>query len=311
MALGVTAGIFLLFLVITDWPLGLLSEFWAEHSMLTNVVSSMLFLLMGATIVEAWLSREDSRRFQVIQAAAFSSLSNAPITQRRALWFLVNGGHIQGNADFRITPDEAARLERIYQRHGLRAASEEDVRLGRMPIPDDVQRLRELATDREWLELAYEIILRSLYNSRLIIARWAHLLITSEEASYALQQMSIVILDMQELRKKILSILSIPTARDSNEAVALIRLWRKCFVNSCAAYGDLAQSGMSADLADWDTGMLLLQPADRELIVSKARRNGRRFPIGRVYTAEQMPAIEFSDEIPARLKNAIDSSSFE
>ena len=179
-ALGVAAGILLLFLVITDWPLGMLSEFWAEHSMLTNVVSSLLFLLVGATIVETWLSREDYRRFQVIQAAAFSSISNAPLTQRRALWFLVNGGRIQENADFRIKTEESARLDRIYRRYRIDVASEDDVRLGRKSIPDDVQRLRVLAVDREWLALAYEVMLRSLYNSRLIIARWANLLITSE-----------------------------------------------------------------------------------------------------------------------------------
>jgi hypothetical protein len=126
--LGAISGILLVTVVVTDWPLGLMSEFWAAHSMLTNVVSSLLFLLFGATIVEAWLSREDSRRFRVIQAAAFSSLSNSPLTQRRALWFLVNGGKIMGNADFRISQEEVERLDSIFRSHGF-----EEARLPRLP----------------------------------------------------------------------------------------------------------------------------------------------------------------------------------
>jgi hypothetical protein len=297
--LGAISGILLITVVVTDWPLGLMSNFWAAHSMLTNVASSLLFLLFGATIVEAWLSREDSRRFRVIQAAAFSSLSNSPLTQRRALWFLVNGGKIMGNADFRVSQEEVERLDSIFRPHGFEEASEDDVRLGRLAIPDDVRRLKILVADRDWLELAYEVCLRSLYNSRLIISRWAHLLITSERASVALEQLALVILDLQELRKLMLSLLSRDDdSLNNSDSERFCKLWRKCFVNSCAAYGDLAQSGMSAELADWDSGMLLLQSDDRAVIqaIVAGRRDKRRFPIGRVYSPNNLPQLVFGGE---------------
>ena len=75
---------------LSDWPLATLSEFWSQHAMLTNLVSSAVFAGFTIAVIERWLRgqeerqeelrrRAEQRRLTVVRSAAYNAVARGPI----------------------------------------------------------------------------------------------------------------------------------------------------------------------------------------------------------------------------------------
>ncbi|WP_345601358.1 hypothetical protein, partial [Streptomyces coacervatus] len=104
-------------LTATDWPQGSLRSFWNQHAFLAGSLSSVLFLALGATLVEEWIARRDEARLRLVILVACGALARAPLAQRRVMWFALNGGHFLEDADFRLDRESADRIRAILTRH--------------------------------------------------------------------------------------------------------------------------------------------------------------------------------------------------
>jgi hypothetical protein len=186
---------------LTDWPLTTLSEFWSDHAMLTNLVSSAVFAGFTITVIETWLRRQEERqdesrrraeeqRLTVVRSAAYNAVGRGPIAQRRIVWFLVHGGEFRRVPEFDVAAAHGRELRAILARLDLAETSEDDVMDGGVARPALAPRLAVLATDERWRRLVHDVLLDVVHHFRVLIARWSALLLTTEESLRALKDLA-------------------------------------------------------------------------------------------------------------------------
>lgn len=73
-SLAFLCGVGLLVMLVTDWPLGVLSEFWAEHSVISAVLSTLLLIGVGFLAFEAHDARVQSYLDESVTAAGMSGV---------------------------------------------------------------------------------------------------------------------------------------------------------------------------------------------------------------------------------------------
>lgn len=72
--MAVVCGLCLLAMLLTDWPLGVLSKFWSDHSVLSAVLSTVLLLGIGVLAFEAHDARTQADLDGSITAAGMGGL---------------------------------------------------------------------------------------------------------------------------------------------------------------------------------------------------------------------------------------------
>ncbi|ANY05758.1 hypothetical protein [Pseudonocardia sp. HH130630-07] len=290
LGIGALAAALVLVLVLGDWPSGVLTEFWAEHAMLTNVVSSLLFLLVGATLVEWWIARQDARRYRIIEVTAYGAVARAPLAARRALWGLLNGGTGSGDADFGIREHERTEIEAAFARRGLAPASELEIVHRVAPLPPDVERLAVLIGDERWRRTALTVIRRAIDSARVITARWAQVMLSAQRSAETLGAIGVVIEDLRRVRR-ILHELSGPGAdpADVDRIRAAAIAWRTAFVHAADAYEHIADAAHPDTHENWTE--LLIQPADLRVL---RVRDGTRESWSPVYGPDRPPAVDLA-----------------
>ncbi|BBX27420.1 hypothetical protein [Mycolicibacterium alvei] len=72
--LAFACGFGLLAMLLTDWPLGLLSKFWADHSVLSAVLSSLLLVGVGFLAFEVHDTRVQSELDDNVTAAGMGGI---------------------------------------------------------------------------------------------------------------------------------------------------------------------------------------------------------------------------------------------
>ena len=88
--LSAISGIGLILMVLTDWPSEQLSSFWADHSILAAVVSSLLLISVGYLAFEAGESFEQAELSRSVSSAGLSGLVDHLVDIDIALWTLTN-----------------------------------------------------------------------------------------------------------------------------------------------------------------------------------------------------------------------------
>lgn len=225
----------ILALSVADWLSGELRTFWMEHTFLTGSLSSTLFLLLGATLVQDWMARRDESRLRIIILVACGALARAPLAQRRMMWFLVNGGALLEDGDFRGDPSLTSQIRNALARNRIPEASENLVINGTLRAPAVERRLEILARDPEWLNAAYSLLRAVSHGFRSVIARWAPLLTGSDRSANILIELA---QQSDELTR--VQVMLLPIARQqadllSDEAVQdLARVWGKALANAVA-----------------------------------------------------------------------------
>jgi hypothetical protein len=272
----VSAALLLVSLALTDWQADGIRRFWAEHAMLTNLLSSAVFVVVGFTFVDRWLKRREARRLRLVIAVAFASVGRFLLAYRRVMWFLLYGGEFLGDPDFRVTDAQVAALRKILFRHGLSEVDEH------VAVQDDEacsasrmqDRLQVLAGDLEWVRLAYDLLRDTFFRSRIVLSRWASLLVTTEVSSAALQEMAEQAYDLGDLFVQFRDHIrrEHPAAFDPAAVPGLVLQWRMVFTNTVALYWRLAHlTGQQS--RPWPTdGRNLLLPIDREALDTPRRR---------------------------------------
>ncbi|AZQ32122.1 hypothetical protein EJ357_47610 [Streptomyces cyaneochromogenes] len=254
-------------LTVSDWPQGSLRGFWNQHAFLAGSLSSVLFLALGATLVEEWIARRDEARLRLVILVACGALARAPLAQRRVMWFALNGGHLIEDADFRLDPEAANRIRAILARHDLAELKENEVINGVAVPPGTASRISVLAADPEWAQTAYDLLRGCSHGFRVITARWAALLTGTDTSAAILEEIALQSEQLTQVQVRLL-----PVARgrvtefQPEEINELGGLWRREFANSIALDEALTQlSGKRG--ADWVTdGRNLLEATDLEAL---------------------------------------------
>lgn len=98
-ALAAACGLSLLVMLVSDWPLGVLSKFWADHSVLSATLSTVLFVGVGVLAFEAHDARVQADLDESVTAAGMGgivdhvidvevalALASAPLEPDTAVW---------------------------------------------------------------------------------------------------------------------------------------------------------------------------------------------------------------------------------
>ncbi|MDF2269266.1 hypothetical protein P2Q00_28060 [Streptomyces coacervatus] len=227
----------------------------------------MLFLALGATLVEEWIARRDEARLRLVILVACGALARAPLAQRRVMWFALNGGHFLEDADFRLDRESADRIRAILTRHGLPEIKENDA-INEVAVPPGMaSRISVLANDPEWAQTAYDLLRGCSHGIRVIMARWAALLTGTDKSAAILEDIALQSEQLTQVQVRLL-----PVARgrvrefQPGEIDELGELWRRAFANSIALDEALTQlSGKRGP--DWITdGRNLLEAMDLEAL---------------------------------------------
>jgi hypothetical protein len=111
-------------LMLLDWPLGYAREEYLNHPLLTGVLSSLIPIVIGATLVKAYIDHRENARWRVASKVAYNSLLRAPLAQRRVMWFLLCGGPIVEDRDFAFEAKYAARITKLLRHNHMKERSE-------------------------------------------------------------------------------------------------------------------------------------------------------------------------------------------
>jgi hypothetical protein len=266
-------------LALTDGPLASWSDFWSQHAMLTNLVSSAAFTVLTVTVIESWVGRQEAQhaeavrraeqqRLTVVRAAAYNAVARAAFAQRRIMWFLVHGGELRRVPEFEIRETHTRQLHTILAQLGLAETSEHDVMRGAKPRPDLVERFPRLAQDEHWRRVVHDVLLDAVHAFRVLVARWSSLLLTTEESLDALkdlagqaEEFSRIFVEFDPRR---------PASNyHDDELRHRQRLWTRAFANAVALEEALVDKGgerRSADGRFRTPGRLLLPPDDLDAL---------------------------------------------
>lgn len=156
-------------LVASDWPSGLLTGFWAQHSLLGGVISGLILLAIGSLIVERYINAQEARRWKRISHIAYRDLASSQLLAYRILTVSSVGRY--GAVDVQDLPpqDWESDVNRILGRYNLRGEG-----LPRRSLPLLVQ-------DLEWLSLARRSVLQLLEANRAVLAQWSPVLIQTDD----------------------------------------------------------------------------------------------------------------------------------
>ncbi len=78
-------------LLLSDWPLGLTTEFASQHQVVTSLSTSVLLLFVGVFVIDAWLEKRDSRVWRRFARVAYRALSQEAKDSRVKLHLYVDG----------------------------------------------------------------------------------------------------------------------------------------------------------------------------------------------------------------------------
>ena len=173
----------LLVLLLSDWPFGWLQKFWVSHAMLTGIVYTVLFVWLGFSAVNWWAEHRRAKQVKSVIATAYRACARIPLEQRRALWLIACGGKFVSDSDFRLPTQAVARIPRVLRRACQPAIDEVDVLARRTGAPDLVARLEVLYGRPEWHAACYETIRSVVHSSRVVLARWAPVMLSTPEST--------------------------------------------------------------------------------------------------------------------------------
>jgi len=165
-------------LVATDWPLGVWTGFWVEHALLGGVVSGLVLLVLGTLIVERYLESQDSKRWQRIAGIAYQELASSQLLAYRTLTVAAVGR--ENAADVHDFPEQdwEVLVEDLLRQHKT------------SPAGRPIRSLPVLAADGHWLIVVYEVVRDLDVQTRGVIARWAPVLIQTEDLCRGLNLVS-------------------------------------------------------------------------------------------------------------------------
>jgi hypothetical protein len=259
----------------SDWPLGTLANFWNSHSLLTNLYSEALFVIIGIFVIEHYMRQRSDRRHELVAAVASDAAGRGPLSQWRTMWFVVNGGRYISDLDFPIDSIKVSKVRERLRKNGLTEVDEAEVRTARIPLPDLAYRLTRLTADTEWTFLAYDILRDFTFRFRVVIARWSPLLASTTESGDVLLDLAAQAQEVTDLFIRLRPIVMDGRASlTPDELNELIKYWQMALCNAVALDEALAHFSGQRNFP-WSAGSRLLLPkSERQLIDMMRDRKG-------------------------------------
>lgn len=215
-------------LAATDWPLGLMAEFWRDHAMLGALVSGLVLFAVGYVIIEAWLARVDEKRWRRVADTGFQDLADVQLRLYRTLTVMAHGreGAIDVH-DFEPLAEEGSLVRLQIDAHVMADGN----------LLDAVSRM---SRNREWCALAYPILRELEREQRDAIARWAPVMIQSDRLCLVLDRVVTVSNHVRALRGDLRGTTRRRSVAGESKAHEMAPdAWRKCLEASFMLRDDL------------------------------------------------------------------------
>ena len=185
-ALALLCAAGLLFMLITDWPTGLMAVFWAEHSVLSATLSSVLLVGLGFLVWERADQERQDALASGLSGAGFGAIVDHVIDVEVTLSLLSNPDPPQVAGW-----DEPGRPLRWLRAHRDHLTTGDDPRSVPVRIPSD---------EHDWrVELLDQAVRRTLGAMR----DWSPLIDGSELGTTALLALSDIRKDCMELSSRL------------------------------------------------------------------------------------------------------------
>lgn len=153
-------------IVISDWPLGLSSDFASKHPVTAAVLGDLVIVLLAATVIETYLAHRSrvlrSRVFTVAQ----DDLANQYNLTRRLMLQLPGIECFDDRATRPLTSDASRKLTNLLSSH-----------FAELPYSRDLDnldaRLTQVIGDPEWLAFANVQLQARQVEWRRVLAQWS------------------------------------------------------------------------------------------------------------------------------------------
>jgi hypothetical protein len=192
----------------------LLSGFWREHSMLSAIVSGLLFIAIGVLVVDDAISALESRRWRRVQRVVWRSLTVSLRRFRSRLSFCVTGDENGARA----TSDSGS-----WDRVKLAAAA-----CGQLPPRHDV-RVRALIRNPEWVGGVRRLLVEEKDAGRELLARWAPLMLASGDLAGELEKVAELNDDISDLERQLRLMQEAASPAAEQVVEAIVKRWTTLF----------------------------------------------------------------------------------
>lgn len=181
-----------LLLAIADLSVPVVAQFFVQHAVFTSVLTSILFLVIGYTVIDWLLAEHERRRWSRIRRIGLVAVGRGALNQRRAMQYSVMLEDLHTDADFAplAAYDEVTKaVERcLYHtpkphsaRAGAASANEVFEEKSGMPSGDEPadeyeRRLSIFLADPGWRHAAYLLLREAGHSMNRLIGIWLSLI---------------------------------------------------------------------------------------------------------------------------------------
>jgi hypothetical protein len=213
----------------------LLTGFWRDHSMISAVVSGLLFIGIGVLVVDDAIGSLERRRWRRVQRVVWRSLTVSMRRLRSRLRFFMTGD----DSGARVSADTSS-WERV--KTGARAC-------GHLP-PDHASRFRALVTNADWVTGARKLLVEEKDAGRELLARWAPLMLASGDLARELEKVARLNDELSDFERELRVMQEAGSSPSEERIDELSSRWAKLLRGVVASERAFAKL---ADLDDADT----------------------------------------------------------
>ena len=195
-------------LAIVDLSVPAVASFFVGHAVFSSVLTSLLFLAIGYTVVDWLLAEHERRRWGRVRSIALVAVGRGALNQRRAMQYSVMMKDLHIDADFEPVAayDEVATaVERCLPGNSeLQSISGHEIvanQTGKIeaefskasvdgPVDEYERRLNILIADSDWQHASYLLLREAGHSMNRLIGRWVPALSASERGMDVLTIMS-------------------------------------------------------------------------------------------------------------------------
>jgi hypothetical protein len=236
-------------LAIVDLSVPAVASFFVGHAVFSSVLTSLLFLAIGYTVVDWLLAEHERRRWGRVRSIALVAIGRGALNQRRAMQYSVMLEDLHIDADFEPVAaynEVATAVERCLagnselqsiSRNEIVAnqAGETEAELSKASVGGQVdeyeRRLSMLIADPGWRRASYLLLREAAHSMNRLIGRWVPALSASERGMDVLTIMSDQADRLDDLARRLDG-----RSLDSSPGLPLPGLWIQEQINSLLLY---------------------------------------------------------------------------
>ncbi|MCQ1953629.1 hypothetical protein [Arthrobacter sp. zg-Y238] len=217
LAAAISCSVGLLGMVLTDWPWELLNTFWADHSVLTSLLSSILLVGLVFLVYERGEQRRQEEMVEGLTGAGVGGMVDHVIDVEAALAILV----------LRTPPDQISPQYWAHWRDDGKPLRW--LRSGREILTGDDPRKLPVGFDASLPAWGHEILDQSIRRLLSGMRDWAPLIGASKDGTSVLLLLSEIRVDLMSLHDLCFPIVETPASADLPRTLDSIRVRLRVF----------------------------------------------------------------------------------